>query len=61
MFKVLLTIIIAVIILTSLKIGFEFIEKKILPNKTEKELDKDSQRFMIAVVVIGVFLFNVLR
>ncbi len=61
MWKILIMIFIAIIALTILKTVFEFIEKKILPNKTEKELDRDSQIFTIIVVVIGVFMITIYR
>ena len=61
MWKILIIIFIAIIALTILKAVFEFIEKKIFSNKTEQELDRDSQIFTIIVVVIGVFMITIYR
>ena len=61
MWKILIMIFIAIIALTILKTVFEFIEKKIFSNKTEQELDRDSQIFTIIVVVIGVFMITIYR
>lgn len=61
MWKILIMLFIAVIVLTLFKTIFEFIEKKIFSNKTEKELDRDSQIFTITVVVIVVFMVTIYR